>query len=443
MNSVFTEMTDRKDSEVLASGKAFNPAGKVEKPVILFDGDCTFCRSFVQKHAVFLAHHGFSTLPLQTPWVRELLQTSPTPLLAEMRLLASEGTVFGGANALLEIAQKIWWVRPARWVAYFPGVKPLLRKAYGWIARNRYCFGECEITPTHKHKSDRFLGLVKWAPFVGLPIAAGACGWKLPGIVLMGLMGVALFTGAKWITLFCKRDARYPITPFRLFAYFFVWPGMDARAFLGLKMAAKSSWREWAGAVSKTLFGAAIIWIAVPIIPITQPLCRGWVGMVGIVFLLHFGIFHLLSLFWRAFGFNAKPIMNVPAAATSLSKFWSGHWNRAFSDLMRDNFFPPLHRRFGKRMAVLIVFLISGLCHEAMISLPAHGGYGLPTLYFGIQGAGILFERGVAGRRPGLARGWRGWCFTFVLTAVPAFWLFHPFFVRNVILPLLHVVGAT
>jgi len=396
----------------------------------------------VQRHAVFLSHHGFATLPLQTPWVRELLEKDPKPLLAEMRLLTPGGTVFGGADALLEIARKFWWARAVRWIACYPGVKPILRKAYGWIARHRYCFGECTITPARRN-TGRVGGFLKWAPFVGFPIAAGALGRNLPGVVLMGLMGAALFTGAKWVTLFRGRDAKLSVTLFRLLAYFFFWPGMDARAFLSLKPTSNPSLLEWAGALTKTLFGVALIWMAVPAVPMTHPLCRGWVGMLGIVFLLHFGFFHLLSLFWHAFGFYAKPIMNAPAAATSLSKFWSGHWNRAFSDLMRDNFLPPLHRRFGKRATVLSVFLISGLCHEVMISLPAHGGYGLPTLYFGIQGAGILFERGVVGHRLGLGHGRKGWCFTLALTAMPAFWLFHPLFVRNVILPLLHVIGAT
>jgi hypothetical protein len=41
-----------------------------------------------------------------------------------------------------------------------------------------------------------------------------------------------------------------------------------------------------------------------------------------------------------------------------------------------------------------------------------------------------------------LGRGGRGWLFTFIVTAAPAFWLFHPSFIRNVILPMLHAIGA-
>lgn len=69
-----------------------------------------------------------------------------------------------------------------------------------------------------------------------------------------------------------------------------------------------------------------------------------------------------------------------------------------------------------------------------VISLPAGAGYGLPTAYFLLQGIGILFERAL----PQI----RGRIFTILITAVPAFWLFHPPFVHNVILPFMNAIGA-
>ena len=95
------------------------------------------------------------------------------------------------------------------------------------------------------------------------------------------------------------------------------------------------------------------------------------------------------------------------------------------------------------RRALLAVFAVSGLLHELVISLPARGGYGLPSIYFAAQGLGLLLERSRAGRRLGLGRGWRGRLFALVVVAGPAFWLFHPPFIHKVILPMLRAIGAT
>jgi alginate O-acetyltransferase complex protein AlgI len=82
------------------------------------------------------------------------------------------------------------------------------------------------------------------------------------------------------------------------------------------------------------------------------------------------------------------------------------------------------------------------LIHELVISLPAGAGYGLPTGYFLLQGWGIVTQRSPLGKRCGLRRGVRGWVFTMALTAGPAVFLFHPPFVRRVVLPFMQAIGA-
>jgi D-alanyl-lipoteichoic acid acyltransferase DltB (MBOAT superfamily) len=165
--------------------------------------------------------------------------------------------------------------------------------------------------------------------------------------------------------------------------------------------------------------------------------------MAGVVLLLHFGAFHLLSLGWRTVGVNAAPVMQTPLRSHSLAEFWGRRWNTAFHELATRFTFRPLRRMVGGPRATVLVFLLSGLIHELVISVPAHGGYGLPTGYFLLQGLGVAGERTRLGRRIGLARGTRGWLFTFAVAAAPAFWLFPPSFVRRVILPMLAFIGAT
>jgi alginate O-acetyltransferase complex protein AlgI len=101
-----------------------------------------------------------------------------------------------------------------------------------------------------------------------------------------------------------------------------------------------------------------------------------------------------------------------------------------------------MRTRFGSPIATLMVFLISGLIHELVISLPAGGGYGLPTTYFMIQGLGVASERTQFARGIGLGRGWRGFLFTTVIAGGPVFWLFPEPFIRNVIVPMLAVIGV-
>ena len=90
----------------------------------------------------------------------------------------------------------------------------------------------------------------------------------------------------------------------------------------------------------------------------------------------------------------------------------------------------------------MCAFGVSGLVHELVISLPADVGFGLPTAYFILQAIALLAERTRAGKRCGLGRGVTGTVFTLLVVTAPAFWLFHPAFVRRVILPFMQAIGA-
>jgi hypothetical protein len=282
-----------------------------------------------------------------------------------------------------------------------------------------------------------------WLPLVIFPIAAVACYRVLQPWVLMWTIAFALFFGCKWLTWW--QAPRTPDTaPWRTVAYFFGWVGMDTPEFFNARRRAiKPRGGAWLAALLKIAFGAGLLWVLVPVIPASQPLLKGWMGMTGVVFILHFGLFELMALTWRTVGIAVTPLMNAPIKSRSLAEFWGRRWNTAFNRVAHDLVFRPLRRRVGAAMATMLAFLASGLLHDLILSVPARAGYGLPTAYFMLQGAGLLFERSPAGRRLGLGRGWPGRFFTIMVTALPAFWLFNPSFVRNVILPMLHAIGAT
>jgi alginate O-acetyltransferase complex protein AlgI len=266
----------------------------------------------------------------------------------------------------------------------------------------------------------------------------------MPRWAFMWAMAVALYAGCKWLTYRDVRSRAATIDRRRALAYLLAWPGMDAAAFLGTKNseAARPSSSEWIAAVLKTTLGAALVWLVARAALPDHPLAAGWLAMVGLIFLLHCGTFHLLSLGWRTLGVNAVPVMRSPHRSTSLAEFWGRRWNTAFHDLAVRFTFRPFRRAFGPRAAAFLVFLASGLVHELVISVPAGGGYGLPTGYFLVQALGIAAERSPRGQRLGLGRGVRGWTFAMIVAAGPAGWLFAPPFVHEIILPMLTAIGA-
>jgi hypothetical protein len=275
-----------------------------------------------------------------------------------------------------------------------------------------------------------------YAPAVLLTMAAAGSRNALPSWLYMWTVALAVLIGAKWITIarLLSKGAR-PRTG-RLLAYCFLWPGLDAEAFCMSRVAISPKPRELGAAIFKMIGGAALIWIAVEAAG-RAPFAAGWLAMTGIVLLLHFGVFELLGQFWRARGINARPLMRAPARATSISNLWSGRWNTAFTDLMHKEVFAPITKRRGPIVAIVAVFGISGLLHELVISAPARGGYGLPTAYFGLQCAALLVERSRLGVKLGLGHGAVGWLFVLMVAAAPAFMLFPPVFVHNVIVPML------
>jgi alginate O-acetyltransferase complex protein AlgI len=174
----------------------------------------------------------------------------------------------------------------------------------------------------------------------------------------------------------------------------------------------------------------------------SNPILAGWIGMTGMILILHFGLFELTSIGWRAFRVDAPPIMNRPLLSTSVSEFWGRRWNAAFNDLAVRLIFRPVARHTTVLAATLIAFAVSGLIHELVISLPAGAGFVLPTAYFLVQALGVLTERSSVGKRLRLSSGSAGWVFTIIVVAGPAFWLFHPPFVRQVIVPFMKAIGA-
>ncbi len=404
---------------------------------VFYDSDCPLCTRTLKRFAPMLRRHHFNFAPLQAAWVQKRLDLKPGEPLVEMKLLAADGQIHGGADALAQMARRIWWAWPLFALTRIPWTAILWRGMYQRIAANRNCIGgACQLPKQNRVKD--------CLPLILLPgLALLVCN-TFPPWIFMWLLAFSIYFGCKWLTW--RRALRQTdrVNGFISLGYLFAWVGMDARSFLFNKRDIISpKMRDWLLATGKVFLGAILVWFVARRFLETQPLVAGWIGMVGIILCLHFGLFQLLALAWQRAGVNAQSIMREPLRATSLADFWGRRWNVAFHFLANDFAFRPLLRKFSATTATLVVFLFSGLIHDFIISLPARGGYGLPTAYFLIQGVGVIFERTNFGKRVGLGHGWCGWLFTGICTIGPAFWLFHPIFIRNVILPMLQAIGAT
>jgi predicted DCC family thiol-disulfide oxidoreductase YuxK len=403
--------------------------------IVFYDGECSICTRGARRLEPALARRRIALAPLQTADACVRLGIAEVDRLKEMRLQLADGTVFGGPSAVVEVARRIWWAWPLWAFSRLPGAMRLMRAAYDWVARHRGCAnGVCRVKPGRRRA-----GVL---PLIVLPASALLLRPSLPPWVFMWTMAGALYAGCKWLSYRHALDAGSATSRTRVILYLFAWPGMDAEAFLARPYCERASGWEWIAASLKTALGAALIWVGARAVLPAYPALAGWLGMVGLVLTLHFGTFHLLSLIWRGAGVDAMPVMRNPLESTSLADFWGRRWNTAFHELATRFTFRPLRARVGSSIAALIVFLLSGVIHELVISLPAGGGYGLPTGYFIVQGLGIAGERSCHGRRLGLGRGWRGRLFTALVAAGPVYWLFPPVFVHHVVLPMLAAIGA-
>src|SRR6516164_594294 len=160
----------------------------------------------------------------------------------------------------------------------------------------------------------RAVTIIAWLPIVLMPMAAllfTPSHW--PFWAFMWLFAWTIFAGCKWLTWWTasimnrQREQRYGKIH-RHLGYLMAWPGLDAATFLfgpNPRVPLPSSWLFCLGKFS---FGIVLIACVYPRLPPEREVLRGWIGMVGIIFVLHFGLFQLLSLAWQALGVSARPI---------------------------------------------------------------------------------------------------------------------------------------
>jgi alginate O-acetyltransferase complex protein AlgI len=272
------------------------------------------------------------------------------------------------------------------------------------------------------------------------PVAIAAAHFAMadsaPVLRMAGFIGV-LFAWMKCVVLAEFRAAGgKPLPPVRLLAWLLLWPGMRPQRMLrdavGGWLAPFVRGLACAGVGLALVFGARVLWLESG---------NRWLAtpplLVGLSLMLHFGLLNLLAAAWRAAGVDVRPLFRSPLASASLRDFWMRRWNIAFSEMCQESVV-RVTRPLGSRAATAAVFLFSALAHEAAISLPVRAGYGLPSLYFAIHGAGVLVE-------PRLFRegsiGARLWTALLVVAPLPL--VFHEPFLAGIVWPIIGVTPWT
>ena len=109
-----------------------------KRDTIYFDGECGFCRHFVDRWRPTLERAGFAICALQEPGVMELFKLPEAELLRDIRCVTSQGEHLSGADVYRYAGEKIWWATPLMIASKLPGLRQLVNRGYRLFADNRH-----------------------------------------------------------------------------------------------------------------------------------------------------------------------------------------------------------------------------------------------------------------------------------------------------------------
>ena len=158
---------------------------------------------------------------------------------------------------------------------------------------------------------------------------------------------------------------------------------------------ARDRWLVLGKSVVSLLLGAALWHFDLSLPPHLSPWLQGYLAAFPFWLMLEMATV-FFQLLWLPAGVLVPPLNRAPLAARSVADFWGRRWNRLFGDwLLRACFLPNRDR---PTLALGATFLLSGLLHEFLVSLPYGLAYGESLLgwmlvYFSLQWLAIVIER--------------------------------------------------
>jgi predicted DCC family thiol-disulfide oxidoreductase YuxK len=110
-----------------------------DRATLIYDGECGFCRDAVNLVARWDRDGRLRYVPFQDGAAVRRFGIPLPALAAAMHLVLPDGRVFAGADAAPEIARLLPGRRWLAWPFAVPGVRPVARRVYAWIAARRRC----------------------------------------------------------------------------------------------------------------------------------------------------------------------------------------------------------------------------------------------------------------------------------------------------------------
>jgi lipase maturation factor 1 len=156
------------------------------KPLLVFDGDCGFCRRWIERWQQRTGDK-IEYLPFQDPLIREQFpEIRGDQFEKSVQLIEPDGAVYSGAEAVFRSLGR-------QSLYALPGVAPVSEWAYRLVARHRQVFSK--LTPQRQSYVRtrsiflRFLGFIYFAAFVSL--------WtQIHGLIgSRGIMPITYFMG--------------------------------------------------------------------------------------------------------------------------------------------------------------------------------------------------------------------------------------------------------
>lgn len=105
----------------------------------MYDRDCAFCVSWVERWQSVLAGAGLQIAALQEDWVAPALGLHPDEVLTDFCVYLRDGRLYRGPAAYRYVMKHVIWLKPLYYLFEIPFLRELFDVVYRRVRDNRHC----------------------------------------------------------------------------------------------------------------------------------------------------------------------------------------------------------------------------------------------------------------------------------------------------------------